>query len=174
MTAKETNDIISYIKNHPSGKVKIAFADIDGILRGKYISSEKFLSIIKTGAGFCDVIFGWDAGDVAYDNGTYTGWHTGYPDANAKIALETFRKIPWENDVPFFLGEFVDQNENPSPVCPRQLIRKVMGDAKEAGFDPIFSQEFEWFNFAETPQTANEKRFQNLTPLTPGMFGYSI
>lgn len=174
MTTKETNDILNFVRSHPSGKVKIAFADIDGVLRGKYISTEKFLTVAKTGAGFCDVIFGWDAGDVAYDNGTYTGWHTGYPDAKAKIALETFRKIPWENEIPFFLGEFVDQDENPSGICPRQLVRKVLSDANEAGFEPVFSQEFEWFNFAETPQSANEKKFQNLTPLTPGMFGYSI
>lgn len=174
MTTKETNDILNYVKNHPSRKVKIAFADIDGVLRGKYISAEKFQSIVKTGTGFCDVIFGWDAGDLAYDNATYTGWHTGYPDAKAKIALETFRKIPWENDVPFFLGEFLDNDDRPSPVCPRQLIRKVLADANDDGYDPVFSQEFEWFNFAETPQSANDKKFQNLTPLTPGMFGYSI
>jgi len=55
-----TKEIIQYAKDHPSGKVKIAFSDIDGILRGKYISSEKFLSVIETGMGFCDVIFGWD------------------------------------------------------------------------------------------------------------------
>ena len=49
-----------------------------------------------------------------------------------------------------------------------------MADANEMGFNPVFSQEFEWFNFAETPRSANEKQFKNLTPLTPGMFGYSI
>ena len=76
MTSKE---IIQYVKNHPSGKVKIAFSDIDGILRGKYISTEKFLSVIENDSSFCDVIFGWDAGDAAYDNIKYTGWHTGIP-----------------------------------------------------------------------------------------------
>ena len=40
-----TKEIIQYVKNHPSQKVKIAFTDIDGILRGKYISVEKFLSV---------------------------------------------------------------------------------------------------------------------------------
>jgi len=59
--------------------VKIAYSDIDGILRGKYISTEKLLSGIDSGTAFCDVIFGWDSNDLAYDNGTYTGWHTGYP-----------------------------------------------------------------------------------------------
>ena len=66
-------EIIQYVKDHPSGKVKIAFTDIDGILRGKYISTDKFLSVIENGMGFCDVIFGWDAGDVTYDNVQYTG-----------------------------------------------------------------------------------------------------
>ncbi len=57
----DIKEILPYIKNHESGKVKIAFTDIDGILRGKYISAEKFLSIIDSGTSFCDVIFGWDS-----------------------------------------------------------------------------------------------------------------
>ena len=168
------NEIIQYVKDHSSGRVKIAFTDIDGILRGKYISTEKFLSVVESGMGFCDVIFGWDAGDVSYDNGQYTGWHTGYPDAPARIDMTTFRKIPWEADVPFFLGELTDKEGNPCYVCPRQLLKKVLNDAQQQGYMPYFSQEFEWFNFAETPQTACDKQFKNLTPLTPGMFGYSI
>ncbi|MEO8772667.1 MAG: glutamine synthetase, partial [Ferruginibacter sp.] len=147
------NEIISYVKEHPSGKVKIAFTDIDGILRGKYISSEKFLSIADSNSSFCNVIFGWDSADVAYDNVEYTGWHTGYPDSPARIDLSTFRKIPWENDVPFFLGEMIEANGNPSHICPRQLLKKVLKDANESGYMPYFSQEFEWYNFAETPQS---------------------
>jgi glutamine synthetase len=167
-------EIVQYVKNHPLGKVKIAFSDIDGVLRGKYISTEKFLSVIDTNTSFCDVIFGWDSSDVAYDNASFTGWHTGYPDAPAKLDLSTFRKIPWENDVPFFLGEMIDKEGAASHVCPRQLLKKVLQDAKKEGYFPFFSQEFEWYNFAETPQSANNKQFTNLTPLTPGMFGYSI
>ena len=169
-----TDEIVQYVKEHPSKKVKIAFADIDGVLRGKYISTQKFLSAIDTNTSFCDVIFGWDLADVAYDNASFTGWHTGYPDSPAKLDLSTFRKIPWENDIPFFLGELVQRNGDPSVICPRQLLKKVLRDAKEAGFAPFFSQEFEWYNFTETPQSANDKHFRNLTPLTPGMFGYSI
>jgi glutamine synthetase len=171
-----TKSVIEYVKNHPAGKVKIAFADIEGILRGKYISVDKFLTIMEHHGqtGFCDVIFGWDANDVAYDNTSYTGWHTGYPDAPARLDLTTFRKIPWENDLPFFLGELVDSKGRPSHVCPRQLLRKVLGDAAKEGYQPSFAQEFEWFNFAETPQTVKDKDFKDLVPITPGMFGYSI
>jgi glutamine synthetase len=47
-----TKEIIQYAKDHPSGKVKIALTDIDGILRGKYISAQKFLSVINSHSGF--------------------------------------------------------------------------------------------------------------------------
>jgi len=168
------NEILDYIKNHPSKKVKLAIVDIDGVLRGKYISSEKFLSIYEGDFGFCDVVFGWDMADVSYDNGTYTGWHTGYPDAKVKLDFNTFRKIPWENDIPFFLGEFIKNDGSPLEICPRQVLKKIEAQANAAGFTPFVSQEFEWFNFAETPESAAAKNFQNLNPLTPGMFGYSI
>ncbi|MBZ4187962.1 glutamine synthetase family protein [Niabella beijingensis] len=169
-----TKEILQYVKNHASGKVKIAYVDIDGVLRGKYISAKKFLNIAEKDTSFCDVIFGWDAVDVAYDNCAYTGWQTGYPDAPARIDLTTFRKIPWENDLPFFLGALVDAAGNPAAVCPRQLLKKVLGDAQQMGYHPVSAQEFEWYNFSETPQTAADKGFHNLEPLTPGMFGYSI
>jgi glutamine synthetase len=171
MTEKQ---ILDYVKNHPGGKVKLAVTDIDGVLRGKYVSTEKFLSIVTGNMGFCDVVFGWDSSDVAYDNASYTGWHTGYPDAKARIDLSTFRKIPWEFDTPFFLAEFIDDNDKPLHVCPRQLLKQVIGEANKAGFTPYFSQEFEWFNFEESPQSIAEKGYKNLQPLTPGMFGYSI
>ena len=167
-------EIIAEVKQHPGGKVKIAFTDVDGILRGKYISTEKFLNALETTSGFCNVIFGWDAADAAYDNNTYTGWHSGYPDAAAKIDLSTYRKIPWEQDTPFFLGEMVTADERPAHVCPRQLLKKVLDDATCMGYKPAFAQEFEWYNFAETPKTIHDKQYKNLEPLTPGMFGYSI
>jgi glutamine synthetase len=169
-----TKVILDFVKNHPSGKVKIAFADIDGILRGKYVSSDKFLSAASIGTTFCDVIMGWDAGDVAYDNVKFTGWHTGYPDASARVDLSTFRKIPWENDVPFFLGELMDVPGTPSAICPRQLLKRIANAAVTEGYSPMSSQEFEWFNFAETPASARAKNYRNLVPLSPGMFGYSI
>jgi len=171
MSVKE---ILDYVKSHPSGKVKIAFTDIDGVLRGKYMSVDKFLSVAESTTGFCDVIFGWDMGDHAYEKIQYTGWHTGYPDAAGKLDLATFRKIPWEDGVAFFLGDFVDQNNQPCDVCPRQLLKKIANEAINAGYKPVFSQEFEWYNFSETPESAQQKLYRNLTPLTPGMFGYSI
>jgi glutamine synthetase len=168
------NEILSFVTSHPSKRVKLAMTDIDGVLRGKYVSTDKFLSAVQSDLGFCNVVFGWDMADVAYDNSTYTGWHSGYPDAPVKIDLATFRKIPWENDLPFFLCELVHSQENSAKVCPRNLLKNIISEADSMGFVPFFSQEFEWFNFEETPQSVHDKNFHQLTSLSPGMFGYSI
>src|ERR1700744_737246 len=87
-------------------KVKLAITDIDGVLRGKVMSFDKFKSIAGKGFGFCDVVFGWDGADQAYDNARFTGWHTGYPDAVAVVDPATFRLVPWEQDLPMLLADF--------------------------------------------------------------------
>ena len=137
------------------------------------ISYEKFVSVAEKGFGFCDVVFGWDAADVAYDNAAVTGWHTGYPDAIATIDLQTFRQIPWENDLPFFLADFSNE-KNLAAVCPRTLLKQIKQQAGKAGYIPYFSQEFEWFNFIDNREELYKNGFRNPQPMTPGMFGYSV
>ena len=155
-------------------KIKYAFADIDGILRGKVISRQKFMDGLPDGYGFCDVVWGWDAADAPYDNGHLTGWHTGYPDATVRIDPTTMRRIPWENDTPFFLADFshVDSTKD-LLVCPRSLLKRIAADCHRMGYHAKYAQEFEWFNFRETPRSLHQKGFQNPEAITPGMFGYS-
>jgi glutamine synthetase len=154
-------------------QVKVGAVDIDGVWRGKYISLEKFYSAAKGGLGFCDVVFGWDIGDELLDNTQVTGWHTGYPDTQARVDLSTGRIIPWEPDTAAFLLDFVKPDGTPFEVSPRQLLQKVGQRARAQGFLPKFGAEYEFFVFKENPQSLKDKGYQGLTPLSPGMFGYS-
>ncbi|MCS6980326.1 MAG: glutamine synthetase family protein [Flavobacteriales bacterium] len=163
----------SYLPDgYPLDYVRVAVADLDGILRGKMMAVEKYLSACEKGFGFCDVVFGWDSSDVAYDNLTYTGWHTGYPDAMVTLYPETARRIPWLDDCLMVLGDF----EEPAP-CPRRLLKNIAGEAEKMGFLPVFSQEFEWFNFRDPLCPFGnkfEQGFRVPESLTQGMFGYSM
>lgn len=154
-------------------RVKIGGFDVDGVLRGKYVALDKFWGAVEKGMGFCDVIFGWDISDVLYDNAKVTGWATGYPDTHARIDLNTFRVIPHEPDTAAFLVDFVTDKGEPHPACPRGLLRKVIQRCDAAGYWPTFAAEFEFFVFKETPESIHQKNFRNMTPLSPGMFGYS-
>jgi len=169
--------VLDAVRNAPGNRVKVAVSDIDGVLRGKYLHKDKFFSAVESGFGFCDVVFGWDMNDQCYDNATLTGWHKGFPDAVARIDLSTYRNVPWDDDVPFFLGEFIAQKngkEVPLSICPRQLLKRVLKRAEKLGVLPMCGIEFEWFNFAETPQSWAEKGYVRPQTITPGMFGYSL
>ena len=170
----DEQQIISYLKEKNIDKIKFAFADIDGVLRGKVIHHKKFTDGLQKGYGFCDVVFGWDSSDVCNNNIELTGWHTGYPDQLCRIDLSTFRTIPWQDNIPFFLADFSKADGHDLPACPRSLLKRITKECESLGFHPEFAQEFEWFNFRETPQSLQEKSFTNLETLTPGMFGYSI
>jgi len=169
-----TDEIKDLFKEKQIRKIKIAGFDIDGILRGKYISADKFFSAIENGLGFCDVIFGWDSNDQLYDQPTITGWDTGYPDLLAKIDLNTCRVIPWEPDTALFLLDFYQNDEQPLDVSPRQLLQKVVQKANDMGFQPFMSAEYEYFIFNETPHSLHEKGFKGMNSLSPGWFGYSV
>jgi glutamine synthetase len=185
--AKEKGETLRPVSREPSGvdflrkwfeekgvrKVKVGAVDIDGVWRGKYISTDKFFSAAKGGLGFCDVVFGWDLADELLDNTRVTGWHTGYPDALTRVDVSSGRIIPWEPDTAAFLLDFVNADGSPYAASPRQLLQKVARRARDLGFLPKFGAEYEFFIFKETPHSLREKGFQELTPLTPGMFGYS-
>ncbi|XWN38315.1 MAG: glutamine synthetase family protein [Balneola sp.] len=166
-------EIINHINEQESNSVKFAVTDIDGILRGKLISKEKFLNSLDDGLGFCNVVFGWDMYDATYTNSLVSGWHTGYPDSFATIDTDTCRKIPWDQDKLFFLGDF-ENSEELKKICPRSLLKRIHKQCKGLGYSPKFSNEFEWFTFLESPHTLHHKNYLDPLPLTPGMFGYSI
>lgn len=183
-TSTDRARLLREIETAPGVRVKVAVTDVDGVLRGKYLNKDKFLSVAADppggGFGFCDVVFGWDMVDACYDNTKLTGWHKGFPDILARVDLQTFRRVPWDDDVPFFLAEFHQPAagghaaEEPYPLCPRQLLRRVLARADKLGVRPMCGMEFEWFNFAETAQSWAAKNHCNPQPMTPGMFGYSL
>jgi glutamine synthetase len=151
--------------------VKIGVFDTDGVMRGKYLSRDKFLSAFDKDLSFCDVILGWDSNDQLYDNTKFTGWHTAYPDAAVRILPETHRDIPFEPQTALFLGEFAGRAE---AVCPRGTLRRVLDRAANMGYAVSAAAEFEFFVFEETPASIREKGYRDLKTMTPGNFGYSV
>ncbi|KZS91142.1 glutamine synthetase/guanido kinase [Sistotremastrum niveocremeum HHB9708] len=172
---KSLDDLQVLLKD--DNKIKVAGVDVDGVLRGKFMSKSKFLSAASSdGFGFCSVIFGWDIHDGLYSRELLiSNKANGYRDILAKIDLSTYRRIPWENNVPFFLVSFYDPDTlKPLSVCPRGTLSKALSQAGEYNWNCIAGVEYEYFQFSETAHTVAEKGFTNLTPLTPGMHGYSL
>ena len=150
---------------------KIGVFDIDGVLRGKYVSLEKLLSAVDKGFGFCDVVLGWDMHDVLYERVEVSGWHTGYRDAPVRLDLTSLRRIPLEEDTLLLIGSFAGDY---AEVCPRTILSRTLDRAAAMGFGVDAAFEYEFFLFDETPHSIREKGYRDLQPVTPGMFGYSV
>lgn len=173
---RTAEDAVRLVEASGLTHIKVGLSDIDGVMRGKYLRKDKFLSALKSGFAFCNVVLGWDLDDHLYDNVTYTGWHTAYPDAQVRIVPHSCRRVPLEKGVGgeemlFFLAEF---EGDAAAVCPRRLLHRVLERAKGMGYDALAALEYEFFMFAETPHSVREKGYRNLVNWTPGNFGYSV
>jgi glutamine synthetase len=173
LSRTSTRRIVEEVRSSPATRVKVAVSDTDGVLRGKYLHKEKFLSAVESGFGFCNVVFGWDANDQTYDNTTWTGWHTGFPDALAQLDLSTFgacrgtttcRSSSANSSRPT-----VARSRLPAPALQARARAR-----RENGLRGARRPRYEWFNFRETPKSLADKGYIRPEPISPGMFGYSL
>ena len=136
--------------------VKVAGVDVDGILRGKLMAKNKFLSIAREGFGFCSVIFGWDMHDRTYFRELkISNKENGYRDVIAVPDLSSFRRIPWENNVPFFLVSFFDPDTRASlSACPRSLLKRAVDKLAENGLGAMAGGELPYRDDGFSRRTA--------------------
>ncbi len=153
--------------------VRFAVTDIDGLCRGKHLSGEKVISMLQGGGTIASAVFGWDIADELYDNVTFTGFHTGYPDIGLQLDASTARQIPWDDNRWLILGEHTLADGSPLPICPRQILKKVLKKADALGFSAQVGMEFEWFVLKETESSVREKNYQHLDTATQGITNYS-
>ena len=168
---KTVADAKKIIEQRELNYIKVGLFDVDGIMRGKYLSKAKFFSALEHGFSFCDVVLGWDSKDQLYDNVSFTGWHTGFPDAHVKVIPNSCRALPLEDNMLLFILEFSDKAE---VLCPRATLGRVIKLCDKMGFEAFAGFEYEFFMFNETPESVRAKSFKNLSPITPDFFGYSI
>jgi glutamine synthetase len=168
---KTVEDAKQIVEERKLSHIKVGIFDLDGVMLGKYMSRKKFFSALEHGFAFCDVILGWDCKDKLYDNAEFTGWHTGYPDAQVRILPQTCRELMFEENQLLFMLEFTGKAE---ALCPRALLRRIVEKAASMGFIAYAAFEYEFFMFDETPDSIRAKAFQNLKPISPDFFGYSM
>lgn len=158
-------------------KVKVAGVDVDGVLRGKIISKSKFLSSAKAGFGLSSVIFGWDVHDVLYSPElAITFKATGYVDFIAVPDLASYRRIPWEDNIAFFLLEFFRDGEPIAPD-PRGLMKTVKNKLAAEGVKAMAGGNFKpsvfLLAFLANHESPNLVELEFVNYVTPGTFGYA-
>ena len=144
--------------------VIVAGTDMQGRLFGKRLTGRHFIRVCRSGVGTCSVVLGWGH-DHSLDPGyELAGWQNGYPDLIAKPDLSTIRRYPWSEKTAIVLADAVTPAGIQISVSPRNILSRMIERCASDGLKPQFASELEFFLLNETPTTAYDKGFVNLTP----------
>ncbi len=169
MTPQEVesaDDMRRLVEERGAKNITIAMSDMHGLLRGKYISRDKLLSVLENGWGMPPLILALDFDDVIMSAPEGLDGSDGYADVMARALPETCCEIPWESPERnlLMLAEFTGEME---ALCPRGIYRKMAQKAADMGFQPYHACELEFTMFEETAKSAHDKDYRDLTLETP-------
>ncbi|HLJ82454.1 MAG TPA: glutamine synthetase family protein [Ktedonobacterales bacterium] len=172
-----TNDharVQQLVEERKIDTVKIGGPDYDGVYRGKRLPADVFLDGMEHGFAQGDVLFGWDIAEQLVPGLRFTNWESGYADLRMLPDLATFRPVPWEEHVATVICDFVTESGEPIGVSPRHVLRRVLERAAEMGYRAELALELEFRIWREDQRSLREKRWRDLTPLSPTTSCYSL
>ncbi len=163
-TTLSEGDLTQLIDAGEIDTVIVAGTDMQGRLYGKRLTATHFMRICRTGVGTCSVVLAWGQ-DHSLDPGfALTGWDNGYPDLVAKPDLATIRRYPWSEKTAIVMADAVTPAGASISVSPRAILLRMIERCAQHGLRPQFASELEFFLLIETPSSAYDKGYVNLTP----------
>jgi glutamine synthetase len=102
--------------------VRVLYADLHGIARGKDIPVSEFAAIAEEGLAFCAAVLTTDL-----HNTPVVGGSEGYVDLVARPDLATLRIVPWHPELAWCVADLRrSQDGERWPSCPRGVLASVL------------------------------------------------
>jgi len=121
--------------------VRLQFADLHGISRGKDIPTWVFSDVMEEGIAFVEAIM-----TVDLRHNVVAGFEAGFPDLVARPDLSTLVELPWQPGVAAVICDLVDPvAHGPHPLDPRAALKRTLAQFNELGFEPIVGPELEFY-----------------------------
>jgi glutamine synthetase len=108
------------------------FVDLYGRPSAKLVPASSLEDLVTEGAGFA----GFAAGEI--------GQLPSDPDIAAIPDLDSFTPVPWQPNLARFACDVTVEGEE-WPYCPRTILRRALGRAKELGYELKLGLELEYF-----------------------------
>jgi glutamine synthetase len=156
-------DVIRMLADKDITTIRVEGTNHDGALMGKNLSPRKFYSGLKSGFPMADLLFGSDLNNVPQFGYSYPDWRGNLPDVFLKPDLSTL--LEWSPGRASVVGDFWLESGQPVPVCPRNLLRRMVEHLSSLGYAATTAVEIEATLFEESIHDVRRKVCQNLTPL---------
>lgn len=175
--AEDAAFVFDQIRSGSISTVIVGGSDLCGVFRAKRVPAERFASSSEPSVEFSEYMWAMDIDENALprpDNfvGWWPSWATGFGDTVAVADLSSLRRVPWLERTAVALASFRFADGRPYDVAPRNVLGRVIDRCEQLGLEPRFSPEYEFFIFRETEQTAEQKAFRNLEPLSTQAMAY--
>jgi glutamine synthetase len=155
--------------------VVAAFTDMQGRLMGKREEAHFFVSeSAEHGLEGCNYLLALDMEMDPQPGYEMASWERGYGDFHLLPDLATLRKIPWLEGTALVLCDVAWEDGSPVVASPRQVLARQVARAREAGFEPMFGSELEFYLLKESYAEAYEKHYRGLTPSVPYILDYHV
>ncbi len=153
------------------------FTDLQGRFMGKRILPHFFLEDVlgEEGLHACLYLLAIDMEMEPLPGYKYASWETGYGDFKLIPDISTLRLVPWIEKTAMVICDIVDEETNePVEVAPRQILKRQVERAKQAGFALKGGSELEFYLFKESYEDAAGKRYQDLRPSSTYIMDYHM
>ncbi len=131
--------------------VRLIVVDQHGVPRGKALSPDVAIAAMANGLDFSGAIYSLDSGNQVFVPAFAAGGgfgideFTGFPDIVLVPDPATFRVLPWADSTGWMLCDTYFSNGQPMPLDGRGLMRRMLGELGEAGFDYLAGIEVEFY-----------------------------
>ena len=155
----------AFLADPASRFATVAMTDTNGLLRGQMVSASSLRGIAKNGMGMAPAQLALDPTDAMLTIPGVNDDSGDFHDDPLELDRATVRRMPWSkpgHDL-LVLSNFTGET---AQLCPRSILKSVLGRARAAGYSPKYGMELEYTLFDETPESARAKGYRNPKPAT--------
>ncbi len=155
--------------------VIVGFADMQGRLVGKRISTRLFLDeVVGHGVECCDYLLAVDVDMNTVDGYALSSWDSGYGDLVLTPDLSTLRRIPWLPGTALVVADVSGHDGTPTSVAPRTILQTQVARLAERGLVALAGTELEFQVFDDGYRDAFAKGYDALSAASDHNIDYSI
>ncbi len=145
------NTLADQIRAEGLRTVRLIVVDQHGMPRGKALAPDVAIAAMRNGLDFSGAIYSLDTGNQVFVPAFAAGGgfgideFTGFPDIVLVPDPSTFRILPWADSTGWMLCDTYFSNGQPMPLDGRGLMRRMLNQLDEAGFDYLAGIEVEFY-----------------------------
>lgn len=173
MTERNARSIAeSFISTNSLHAIRVIFADIHGVLRGRVFPAHEYLHRLHDGFRFCETIFTKDITGRSVRE---------IPTRISEVASDiiavpdplTYCKAPWQSALGQVIADLFYPDGSPVPYAPRTVLRRVVEALHTRGYLPRVAAELEFYVVSpgsQRPISKYPRPYDPLDLLHPGAF----